>query len=1210
MGVFSLKKYNVFAGVLGDIKLARFPVSISGCQDSENAHVMSELVSESGARTSLVIAADEVHAKKLYEDYRLFDRNVYFYPARDMIFYSADVHGKAIMNERLTALRNLVSKKQVTIITTFGACMDRLIPLNMIQEKVINIYSDTLIEDTAELSARLVAVGYVRVTGVTGPGEFAIRGDIIDIFPVSEKVPVRIELFGDEIDSMRRFDAATQRSIENISEISIYPAAEIILDEARRIDGEEKIRADLKKLNEALRKNMKTQEAFRLKSAVEQFLNDVEYLGALASIESYITYFYDNTVSLIDYFDEESLIFMEEPERTVGAGKAVYTEFADSQSRRLEGGYVLPGQLNAVYPAEEIAERLANKRLVLISNLPQKLKITEKKSVKVKENYGMSARLMGAYTKNFLQLASDIKSWKKKNYRIVIVSVSTARAERLRDDLDYNGITATIRDVSLAAKPKEVVLVIGALSRGFEYPDAGLVVVSESDIFGTVRRKKSEYSAFSEFKGTNIGSFEDLKVGDYVVHENHGMGIYKGIEKIESGGALKDYIKIEYAGASNLYIPAAALDKIQKYEANGARKPKLNKLGGKEWAETKARVERSVKDIAKELVALYSARQRIKGHVFSEDTRWQKEFEQLFPYEETHDQLKAIADVKKDMESEKVMDRLICGDVGYGKTEIAIRAAFKAVMDGKQVAVLTPTTILSQQHFNTFMQRMLDFPVTVEMMSRFRTSKQQKETIAKLKEGKVDIVIGTHRLLSKDVEFKNLGLLIVDEEQRFGVAHKERLKEMKNEVDVLTLSATPIPRTLHMSLAGIRDMSVLEEAPIDRLPIQTFVLEENEEIVREAITRELARGGQIYYVHNRINDIEEVTNAVKKLVPDAEIVFAHGQMPEKQLEKIMLSFVQGEIDVLISTTIIETGLDIPNVNTIIIDDAERFGLSGLYQLRGRVGRSARQGYAFLFYRRSKILTEIAEKRLSAIKEYTELGSGIKIAMKDLEIRGAGNLLGAEQSGHMAEVGYEMYCKLLNEAVKDEKGIMRDPLENFETKVDINIDAYIPDSYIPDEEQKLRMYKKIADLAETDFRTGKDEKGLPVFEDNPRAAIKKMDEACSDLVDELCDIYGGVPDQVQNLIDVVYIKTLFHRAYVNHIKQEEDVVELYVTDKPDYKTEKLGAVLEKFKGALVVLVPGKNETKQGFAYKLPKGTRNAVVIMRLLKEVANELQELI
>ena len=665
-----------------------------------------------------------------------------------------------------------------------------------------------------------------------------------------------------------------------------------------------------------------------------------------------------------------------------------------------------------------------------------------------------------------------------------------------------------------------------------------------------------------------------------MVHENHGLGIYRGIEKVEVDHVMKDYMKIEYADGSNLYVLATQLDMIQKYADGDAKKPKLNKLGTQDWNRTKTRVRGAVRVIAGELVALYAARQRKEGFVYGPDTVWQKEFEEMFPFEETEDQLQAIEAVKEDMESTKIMDRLICGDVGYGKTEIAIRAAFKAVQEGKQVAYLVPTTILAQQHYNTFVQRMKDFPVRVDLMCRFRTAAEQKKTVTDLKRGLVDIVIGTHRLLSKDVEFKDLGLLIIDEEQRFGVTHKEKIKQMKQDIDVMTLTATPIPRTLHMSLIGVRDMSVLEEAPQDRQPIQTFVMEYNEEMVREAISRELARGGQVYYVYNKVNTIVEMTNTVARLVPEARVAFAHGQMKERELESIMYDFINGDIDVLVTTTIIETGLDISNANTMIIHDADTMGLSQLYQLRGRVGRSSRTSYAFLMYRRNKMLREVAEKRLSAIREFTELGSGFKIAMRDLEIRGAGNLLGSEQHGHMEAVGYDLYCKLLNESVKEMKGesTIR---EDYETAIDLDIDAFIPERYIRNEAQKLDIYKRIAAISN--------------------------EEEYDDMLEELMDRFGEPPRSVQNLLSIAWLKAMAHENYLTELTQKGDEIRFVFYEKARVDAGKIDGFLKDYRGKMKFTV----DANPYFTYLKPrKSGRDNEDILTLVREILERMRELV
>jgi transcription-repair coupling factor (superfamily II helicase) len=794
----------------------------------------------------------------------------------------------------------------------------------------------------------------------------------------------------------------------------------------------------------------------------------------------------------------------------------------------------------------------------------------------MKFKYDFTVRSVNPYNNNFDVLIKDLAKWKKSGYRILLLSGSRTRAKRLSEDLMEHDLTAFYsEDMDRVIQKGEIMVAYGSLHKGFEYPLIKFVIISESDIFGAEKKKKRK---IKEYDGKKIQSFTDLNIGDYVVHENHGLGVYRGIEKIEVDKITKDYIKIEYAGGGVLYILATGLDVIQKYAGAEAKKPKLNKLNSPEWKKTKARVKGAVKEIAKELVELYAIRQSKTGYQFDSDTVWQKEFEEMFPYEETDDQLRAIEETKRDMESKKIMDRLICGDVGYGKTEIAIRAAFKAVSDGKQVVILVPTTILAQQHYNTFVQRMMDFPISIDMLSRFRTPAQQKKVIERLKKGSLDIIIGTHRVLSKDIEFKNLGLLIVDEEQRFGVTHKEKIKQLKGEVDVLTLTATPIPRTLHMSLIGIRDMSVLDEPPVDRMPIQTYVLEHNDEIIREAINREMARDGQVYYVYNRVNGIDEIAGKIAKLVPEANVSFAHGQMSERELERIMFDFINGEIDVLVSTTIIETGLDISNVNTMIIDDADRLGLSQLYQLRGRVGRSNRTAYAFLMYKRDKMLKEIAEKRLQAIKEFTELGSGFKIAMRDLEIRGAGNLLGAQQSGHMEAVGYDLYCKMLNDAVRAMKGDTVEE-ETFDTTVDVDMDAFIPATYIKSELQKLDVYKRIAEIED--------------------------EEEFLDMQEELLDRFGDIPTSVNNLLNIALIKSMCHSVYITSMIHKNDQIKLVMYSKAKLRADKFPELIKKYQPALKLTM----EANPYFTYDLKKMVKGKIDCITFFENVKNLLNDL-
>ena len=1156
-----LTEYREFNEIREELKKGRTPIQVTGCIDVQKCHFMQAVGDEYKYR--VIVTYNDLHGRQLYEQYKLFDNNVCFYPAKDFIFFQADIQGNQLVKERMKVLEKLIKGEPCTVITSIDGGMDKRLPLQVFKDATLHIDEASEI-NLKMLEKNFILMGYEKQVKVENPGEFSVHGGIIDIYPLSSPAPYRIELWGDEVDTIRVFDAASQRSIEKVAEVDIFPAVENIYTEDRIQEGLKKLEKESSKLVEKFRKEFKTEEGARLSRMVKELRENIDLMFYAVNLDSYITSFAKESVSFFDYFPkEETVFFVEEPVRVNERGEAVETEYRESMTNRLEKGYVLPSQVDAVMSHKEVYSHLDGKRLITVSTLSAKTRFTPV------TRYDITAKSVASYQSDFPSLVSDITAYKKKGYRILFVSASKTRAARLANDLtEYELSAFYTENADRVVMPGEIMVTYGQLAKGFEYPLIKFVVITESDIFGTTKPQKK---ASSKPDGRKMLEFNQLAVGDYVIHENHGMGIYRGIFKIESDKIVKDYIKLEYAGGGILYVPVTALDMMQKYASADSKKPKLNKLNSAEWKSTKSRVKASVNEVAEELVDLYAKRQAVKGFAYSDDTLWQKEFEEMFPYEETGDQLKAIEETKKDMESEKIMDRLICGDVGYGKTEIAIRAAFKAVQDSKQVAVLVPTTILAQQHYNTFVQRLKDFPVKVEVLSRFRSTSEQKAIVDKLKKGQLDIVIGTHRLLSKDISFKNLGLLVVDEEQRFGVTHKEKIKQMKNSVDVLTLSATPIPRTMHMSLIGIRDMSVLDEPPIDRLPIQTYVLEHNDELIREAIVRELTRKGQVYFVSNRVVGIEDTAAKIQNLVPDARVSFAHGQMNERQLEKIMFSFINGEIDVLVSTTIIETGMDISNVNTIIIDDADRFGLSQLYQLRGRVGRSNRTAYAFLMYKKDKILREEAEKRLSAIKEFTELGAGYKIAMKDLEIRGAGNLLGERQSGHMSAVGYDLYCKMLNEAVKKLKGEVTE--EEFETAVDMDVNAYIPSTYIKNEILKLDMYKKIATITD------------------------KAD--LEDMQDELIDRFGDMPTPVETLLQVSYIRGLAKCAYVTELKQKGDKLELFMYPKARIDVARMPDYIKGFRGRCK-LTTGAAPV---LTYKLSSKTGNA-------REVTGEIVEIL
>ena len=1174
-----------------DLDKGKGPVQISGVTDSQKVHVMHELSKDNPWR--LVVTYDDTRAKEIFDDFSYFEPNTWLYPARDLLFYSSDIHGNLLTRQRMQVFKHLLEDEGGVVVTTVDGLMDHLLPLSRIKESCLNIMVGQTL-DMEEIKHLLTGMGYERMGQVDGMGQFSVRGGILDVFPLTEEVPVRIELWGDEVDSIRSFDAESQRSIQQMDEVTIYPAAELILTKEHIEEGILRLEADEKKQEKAFRDQKKPEEAQRIRRAVGELVESLKEGFDVQTLDAYIRYFCKDTVSFLDYMKEVGAkvtlvssgvarktaekkqtsglaLILDEPQRMKEKAETVETEFRESMSHRLEQGYILPGQADLLFSSKTVLADCHTPHSIFMTGLDQRLP-----GMTPKAKYSLTGKNLNSYQNSFEILIKDLTKWKKDGYRVVLLSASRTRASRLAGDLrEYDLRAFCPEDAGRPVAPGEIMVTYGKLHKGFEYPLIKFVVITEGDMFGVEKRKKKRKKY--NYEGKKISSFSELSVGDYVVHESHGLGIYKGIEKIEQDHVIKDYIKVEYGDGGNLYLPATRLEGIQKYAGADAKVPKLNKLGGTEWTKTKTKVRTAVREIAKELVELYAARQDAEGFQYGPDTVWQKEFEEMFPYDETDDQLTAIDDTKRDMESKKIMDRLICGDVGYGKTEIALRAAFKAVQEEKQVVYLVPTTILAQQIYNTFVQRMKDFPVRVDMMSRFRTPGEMKKTVEGLKKGYVDIIVGTHRVLSKDVQFKNLGLLIVEEEQRFGVTHKEKIKQMKQNVDVLTLTATPIPRTLHMSLIGIRDMSVLEEPPVDRVPIQTYVMEYNDEMIREAIHRELGRGGQVYYVYNRVNNIDEVANHVASLVPDANVAFAHGQMNEHQLEKIMLDFINGEIDVLVSTTIIETGLDIPNANTMIIQDADRLGLSQLYQIRGRIGRSNRTSFAFLMYKRDKMLKEDAEKRLQAIREFTELGSGIKIAMRDLEIRGAGNILGAEQHGHMEAVGYDLYCKMLNEAVIALKGGQEEE-ETFETVVDCDIDAFIPDGYIKNEYLKLDVYKRISAI--------------------------ETDDEYMDMQDELIDRFGDIPKSVDNLLRVAELKAMAHRAYVTEvdINTQEIRIELYPKAKLD--VTKIPALIAEYKTALRFAQGGEKPVL--FYQEKGKKNKNCEPMIEKAKEILGKL----
>ncbi|MCL2874629.1 MAG: transcription-repair coupling factor [Defluviitaleaceae bacterium] len=1060
-----LRELNSFSSLLACLKEAKSPVLTTGIMDSAKCH-LAYAVSESFSSPSFIVSYSEFTAKQIYDDMKFFNKdNTVYYPSKDMIFYSADVYSAELTKQRLRVINGLIDGSVQSVILSSEALLDKLTPPAKFKDHITNLsVGDEISLD--ELAKKLVVTGYERRDSVEGPGQFAIRGGIIDIFTPIYNHAVRVELWGDEVDSIRLIDAFTQRSVDKIESVSISPM--------------------------------------------------IEFISEGDSSES-------EGATILDYLPQNAILFFDEPNKITEHMETIELEFSENIKSRLLRGFKNEDQekdgiLNAIFPYEHILSQISKFKTVLFASLASSIK-----GFPVKDIVNFDVKMTGVFKSQIELLSEDLSFWQSNGYRIIILAGSETRGKRISGELFDRGLNAAYYENidTESIKKGHISVTHGSLNKGFEYRHINFLVLTDKEIFGENKKRKP----LKKKKGLKIESFTDLKVGDYVVHDNHGIAVYKGIKQIVTDSISRDYLTLQYADAGVLYIHTSQMDMIQKYIGSESAKIKLNKLGGGEWARAKTRTREAVKILASELIALYAERQAAKGHQFSQDTVWQKEFEDMFQFEETDDQIEAIEDVKKDMESVKVMDRLICGDVGYGKTEVAIRAAFKAVQDGKQVAFLVPTTILAQQHYNTFAQRMKDFPIVIEMLSRFRTKKEQTESLDRISNGLSDIVIGTHRILSKDMNFANLGLIVVDEEQRFGVSHKEKLKHMKKNVDVLTLTATPIPRTLHMSMTGIRDMSVLEEPPNERRPIQTYVIEHSQEVVRDAILREISRGGQVYYLNNRVRNISDIAVKLQELVPEAVISYAHGQMSERELETVMMDFIDGNIDVLVCTTIIETGLDISNVNTIIVQDSDRMGLSQLYQLRGRVGRSNRLAYAYLMYRKDKILDEVAEKRLQTIRDFTEFGAGFKIAMRDLEIRGAGNLLGGEQHGHMDIVGYDMYCKLLAEAVSD---LNQDEEKEaaFETTIDVNVNAFIPSFYIFNEEQKLEIYKKISLITET--------------------------EDYFDVQEEIEDRFGTIPVSVQMLLEIALLKAFAHKCGIINIAQKNG--SLVISFKADAKVQ--------------------------------------------------------
>ena len=1092
-----LKDNTTFKEIISSFEEKLYPININGVSDSGKSYLINGIY-ESINSSIVVVTNNDIEAKNLYEDLSFYSNYVYYFPAKEVVFYNVEAISGDLRWARLKVIKEMLNDSKKIIITSVDALASIYTPKELFLKYNITFKIDDEV-NFKELSLKLLECGYERVEVVEGKGEFSLRGGILDVYPPISTYPYRVELFGDNIESIRTFNTESQRSIEKVDKLEIFPAKEVIINNEALERGKENI---LKEFNEIVENDKGDSERVeKLRSIINYNIESLNETMSFETLDSYLPFFYEKTDSFFDYLEGFTYI-VDDVKKCEGKIDSTYYEFNENYTAFLQRGGILPSQSKLLLNKEILEEKLEKQKIFTLNIFDVNTNI-----LKPIKTYLLNEVTLNNYQGQLDLLIEDIKEKKSKGYKTIILSGTRARGERLVNTLRDREIESTYRENIENIEYGEVVITFGNILKGFEYPDLKVCIISDKDVFGEAKRKIAKKRNNKKGVG-KIKSFAELKLGDYIVHANHGVGVYKGIKQIEAGGHKRDYLDIEYDKGDKLYVPVDQLDLVQKYIGAEGKSPKVNKLGSSEWSKAKAKVKKSINEIAEDLVKLYATRSTLKGYKFNKDTEWQKQFEDEFPYEETPDQLTSLEEIKQDMESDKPMDRLLCGDVGYGKTEVAIRAAFKAVMDGKQVAFLVPTTILAEQHYKNLKKRFSDFPVKIDMVSRFRSTKEQKATLQALKEGNVDILIGTHRLVSKDITFKDLGLLIIDEEQRFGVAQKEKIKNIKKNVDVLTLSATPIPRTLHMSLTGARDISVIETPPEERYPIQTYVVEQNDQLVRDAILREVNRDGQVYYVYNRVESIDNMAKYISDLVPECKVGVIHGQMTERQLEKEMISFMNKDYDVLVCTTIIETGIDISNVNTIIIHDSDKMGLSQLYQLRGRVGRSNRIAYAYFIYTKDKILTEVAEKRLKALKDFTELGSGFKIAMRDLEIRGAGNMMGTSQHGHMAAIGYDLYCRMLEDTIKLIKGEIEN--EPIETTVDIKIDAYIPGTYIEDEIQKIEIYKKIA-------------------------AIESLDDY-NDIKEELEDRFSDIPESVFNLMDIAYIKSRAKLLSIEEIKE--------------------------------------------------------------------------
>ncbi len=1088
-----LENIQKFKEYISDVKNKISPIELSGLADVGKVQIISA-TREVVKRPILIITYNEIKAKKMLEDLKYFMKNIDYFPRREIVAYDYEVESKDIPYERIEVLNKIKENKTDIVITTVEALMQKMISKELLYKYVIQFkIGDTY--DLETIKQNLILLGYERNDLVENKGQFSIRGGIVDI-GLSEKQGIRIEFWGDEVDSIRYFNIASQRSTEMVQEVLIEPAHEFIVENIEDVC-------------------KKIEQKYNEQSDIEMIRNG----SYISKIDKYFNEFYEEQNTILDYINKNYIIFIDENSKIEARKNNIILDNNNLIKSLIEKEKFIPETIKNISGFEYDLKNM------------QTIYLQESDLYTHQNRYEFRYRTINFFKSEIDIVIADIKTYINDNKKIIILGGTQNTCKKILNLLNDRQIPHKYAEKIENVKNGEVIVTLGSISSGFECYDLKLVVINMSEGLEQVAKRKKSSNAFKEAQKV---VYADLKPGDYVVHKSHGIGEFIGINTITADKVTKDYIKIKYKDEDILYVPTSSLDTVRKYIGTGDKEPRLNRLGSKEWENTKNRVKNNLREVAKDLIELYAKRQKMQGFAFSKDNEWQKQFEDEFPYQETDDQLRCIEEAKKDMEQAKPMDRLLCGDVGYGKTEVAIRLAFKAVMDQKQVAYLVPTTVLANQQYEEFKTRMSEFAINVELLNRFRTTKEQENVIKKLKLGEIDIVIGTHRILSKDVEFKDLGLLIIDEEHRFGVKDKEKIKQLKNSVDVLTMTATPIPRTLHMSILGIRDMSVIYEPPQNRRPVQTYVLEYDDEVVKEAITREIERNGQVFYLYNKVEGIEKKSNEVSKLVPEAKVGFAHGKMTGKELEQIMMDFIQKKIDVLVCTTILESGIDIPNANTIIVENADRLGLAQLYQIRGRVGRSDRQAYAYITYKREKLLSEVADKRLKAIKEFTEFGSGFKIAMRDLEIRGAGSLLGEIQHGHMEQVGYDTYCRLLDEVVKEMKGI--EVKEEQDIQLDIDVSSYIPDNFIESNSQKIEIYQNIA--------------------------LCRTEEDIQNVIDEIIDRYGHMPEELENLIEIARIKNLCKEANVLKISQRKDKVVFYF-DKSKFNPEIVDKLIKKY-----------------------------------------------